>query len=94
MRTFFHHRQRLWQAFLRTTSGRQLLRDRVIQRPGVRAQQPIAQGSKLWLILLALLCLLAMVIGAWIGKTTDKQRWLDDDDIQVSASLLTIPCRT
>jgi hypothetical protein len=35
---------------------------------------------------LILLWLLAMAIGAWIGKSTDKQRWIDDDDIQVSAS--------
>jgi hypothetical protein len=26
-----------------------------------------------------------MAIGAWIGKTTDKQQWLDDD-IQISAA--------
>jgi hypothetical protein len=83
MRPISNHRQRLWQAFLRTPSGRQLLRDRVIHRPNIRFRKPVFREPKLWLIALIILCLLAIAIGAWIGRSTDKQRWLGDD-IQAS----------
>jgi len=61
-----------------------LLRDRGHPPAGISDfGKPVFREPKLWLIALIILCLLAIAIGAWIGRSTDKQRWLGDD-IQAS----------
>jgi hypothetical protein len=68
-----------WRSFLRTPSGRQLLRQNVFRRWWRRPLDGrITVRSKLWLALIIVLVLLALLVGGWIGLLSGKQRWLDD----------------
>jgi hypothetical protein len=74
--------EELWRAFLRTSSGRQLVREGVIRHtPWERRPRPLPAKTKLWLAVLVILGLLAMVLGGWIAETTRNQKWFDDDKL-------------
>ena len=72
---------RKWQSRVRAAIGRtqpQMTVEfgRVKRRH--ESAQPIPALTKLWLLVIILLTVLALLIGGWVGLTTHDQRWLED----------------
>ena len=81
MRKPYRRTNDLWDAFLRTSPGRQLLREGVLRRTktSTLTSLPLSRRAKLWLAAVILLALLATMVGAWISATTLNHQRMDDD---------------
>src|ERR1700742_5305083 len=51
-----------------------------------RIPRRLPMKTKLWLVVVVVLSLLAMAFGGWIAESTQNQKWVDDDSLLLKAS--------